>query len=185
MIARGDETTHYNGVLRSNFIFSFLFRSMELQLNMLGFFNGPLNSRCNNQVPTTSHFTRYWMRDWSWIRNLTCSLDTWVQSLSEESNNRFLAFLTGYKHAMEHYKRLARLDDIRYWLDELDDSQTYVRHLQIYATGQNMLFFNNIQCFTTFVEAIAGRSSWPGQTFANHHIKVRSNGYFKMRLLTN
>ena len=140
MIARGDETTHYNRVLRSNFIFSFLFRSMELQVDMLGFFNGPLNSRFNDQVPTTSHFTRYWMQDWSWIQNLTCSLDTWVQSLNEESNNRFLAFLTGFKHAIEHFKRQARLDDIRYWLDELDDSRTYVRHLQMYATGQNMLF---------------------------------------------
>ena len=119
----------YLAQLNSNIKFEYMQQFLKLQAKTTGYYRMP---RCK---PVDWN-----INDWNWIGSQDVSLEDWVSTLSHETFGHIFDFLHCKIDSVQKFKTEMRLEDHRFWTEEMDSTFEYIAHLKDYVSLLNALF---------------------------------------------
>lgn len=147
------DADYYRNSLKSQLRMSLVIRNLTFQEKMCGYFKLPSDSPRNPNVPDDVDM-RSQTHNWSWLQNMTCSLDEFAKSLSADLKDTCFGDLKRQKLAIANFQKKMKLGDASFYTDR-GEASTYIGFLHEYIQLLNLLVCQSLRALDYMLDEYA------------------------------
>lgn len=132
------DTETYNSLVKHAFRTNILVETIGLMNEIMGFFKSPIEGRINpnfecvkRQIGPNDSLTSEKLA--KLIRKIDCDLIKWSDSIIDENGTELFRFINWLFETAATFQRDLRLDEPRFWKDEIGEPTQYTRNLWTYT----------------------------------------------------